>query len=284
MTFVPPSQRVVWTRAEDALLREHYPKGGIAAASAAIPWRTATAIFRRARKLRLYRRRRWTPADDRVLRRMWETDRLSAIARTLDRTEQAVFQRAWELGMSRGIPRGHEYLNTAARRTGFAREQLAKILRWAGVAMHLTESHPSMKRSSHYRYVDTYDVDEAIARWMRTENVTAAARSRRLCEDTLRRWLLEAGHTPPKLRRGQQKPHWRLDGDVIDRVVAARAELETVGEASLRLEISRQVLARWLREAGCVGDARTFRLRREDIDRVVAEHRARPTCRVRRAA
>lgn len=128
--------RKSWSADEDRVLRHAYADGGIEAAQAALPERSACAIYRRAERLGISRRRRWTEADDQRLRKFWDGElSLREIAKRLQRTEATTYWRAQKLGLPLGCPDGWEYLTHAAQRTGYATKQLRPILYWAIVEL-----------------------------------------------------------------------------------------------------------------------------------------------------
>lgn len=214
--------RRAWTPAEDDVLRATY-KRGYRRVQAALPDRARASIFRRMNKLGLYTHRHWTPEETERLRGMWESGdlRLSAMARELGRTPKATYDRAQQLGLSLGLPPGHEYLSDAARRSGYSSTStLRRILKWARVQIHIALSRPTKKpRRAHY--VLPEDVDDAIARWHQTEPLERAAERVGVCGATLRKALLAAGVKEPKRERKQT---WRVHSDDVARAMAARAE------------------------------------------------------------
>ncbi len=198
---------VPWTSREDAIFSAAYSQGGISAAAAALPNRSENAIKHRAGRLGLQRRRRWTAADDQTLRDGWELGwRVSIIAKHLGRTKAATYKRAQDIGLPLGVPDGWEHLSAAAERTGYATQQLRRILRWAGVHMRNALSRPCRSRSGRRQWiVEPEVVDEAVARWHATEPVTTAARRVGVGDELLRGRLLRLG-----LRRPGGKQHLRV--------------------------------------------------------------------------
>jgi hypothetical protein len=236
--------------------------------------------------------RRWTPREDRDLSMSWGLEALSQLARRLGRTPITIYWRARKLGLRLGAPEGMEYLQHAAARAGYTTGQLRRILRAADVTLRCTPSRPDAKRHGRglrpfhrFHYVDPIDVDDAVAAWCRQETTEGAARRHGVCGDTIRRLLLAAGHAPPRRR----KAHWRVDPELVDRLVTAAMGLASVRAHAFRVGVTRQTLAGWLRAADVLGGKRMgveVRLPREVVDRVVAERRAAIGCRApaRRAA
>lgn len=93
-----------WSAEEEDLLRERYAYEG-ARALADVLGRTSTAVKVRAQKLGLrYRWRRWTPAEEEMLRRQWSgpgewDDRLLEVLPRHSRS--SIQRRASELGLTR---------------------------------------------------------------------------------------------------------------------------------------------------------------------------------------
>jgi hypothetical protein len=182
-----------WAPIEDSILRAVYASGGIKDAVVALPERTEAAIYHRAKRLGVQRRRRWTRSDDANLRDLWEQGlRLSAIAKHLGRTKATTYVRAQKIGLRLGCPDGFEHLTTAAKRTGFAPKTLRLIMRWAGKTVRATVSRP-VKATWRRQIVDPLDVDEAVAAWLTTEPVEAAAKRLGICGQSLRDRLERLG-------------------------------------------------------------------------------------------
>lgn len=274
-----------WTVAEDAVLRARYDSEPAELIAASMD-RTLSAVFHRARRLGLKRRRRWTAEDDRCLVALWGAESLPTIARRLGRTRAAVYVRAREIHLECGASTGYEYLTGAAKRTGYTVEQLRVILKAGGVRISRSMSRPSNATRS-FHVVDPYDVDRAVEAWHATELVHPAAVARGIGGDVLRGWLLAAiaeGTEMPKPPK-RFKARWRVPSSVIDAVIARRNELESVARAALRVGVSRQTLTLWLIDAGVPRFAvKPWLVEQQAVDRLVAEHRAAPRRRARRAA
>lgn len=198
--------------------------------------------------------RRWTARDDEQLRTQWGEGSLRSLAAAIGRTELTTYWRARKLGLPRGCPQGLEYLTHAATRVGFATSQLRVILRAAGVRLQRSMSRPTgAKRSFHV--VDPVDVDDAVATWLATEVLEAAAGARGLDGGTLLRALTKAGVEPLKTSRGQRtaKAVRRYATADIERVVAERNRLLSVSAHARRLGVYRVKLAKQLRAVGVLG-------------------------------
>lgn len=278
---------VPWTKAELATLRIAYVSGGIFAARAALPNRTTQAIYRCAQRLKLSRRRRWSPADDRELRALWGdgTIRVDRIAKRIGRSPATTYWRAQKLHLALGAIQGREHISVAARRLGFGTSQIRMILRWAGVRIDRALSRPTRSKKFRTWTVDQHDATTAVERWMKSETVHAAAARLGVLDDTLKAWVCEAGHAPPRRYRA----HWRLMPETFDAAVAAHhariAATESLARAAMRVGVTRETLSVWLREAGLEkGVAKISRVEPAIVDRVAAERFARPTSRVKRRA
>jgi len=183
-----------WSPEEDACLRDAYSTGGIAHAMRALTDRSQASLFHRARRLGLHRRRRWTPGDDLTLEALWgEGLRLTAIAKTLQRTPATTYWRAQKLGMPLGCPEGFEYLSHAADRAGFSTRRLVQILRTYGFKVRTALARPRGVESRRFHIVTPEDVDAAVAAFVKTETPEAAARRRGINADRLRARLARLG-------------------------------------------------------------------------------------------
>jgi hypothetical protein len=161
----------------------------------------------------------WTTADDQRLRFLWGAGHsVAQIARKLGRTPMATYCRARRLGLDCGVPQGWEGLWAATLRSGFATtKQFRAILRWAGVAVHLSLSRPGV-RSWHRHIVETDAVDEAVAKWMAAEPLERAATRRGMCSHTLRARLAKIGLLPPGGKR-----HFRVTDEQVARALGRAA-------------------------------------------------------------
>lgn len=160
--------------------------------------------------------RRWTRRDDSALRLLWGLP-LDSICRELGRTPASLYSRATVLGLRHGVPPEGECPRHAARRTGYAPETLAGILRWARAHGLQVEARRRLSLSSRRRWYDPEQVDAAVAMWLRSETVTAAAERYGVAATTMRRWLCAAGYEPPRSGR-----HWRLMPEDFDAVAGQR--------------------------------------------------------------
>lgn len=188
---------------------------------------------------------------------LWESGwTLPAIARRMQRTPIGCYQRAVGLGLKVGAPDGYEKIEHAARRTGFVAKTLLRVLAIAGVKLHLGLSDPTIKhkyKGGMYRhhYVETEAVDAAISAWLLTEPIAAAARSRGMSDDTLRRWLNKCGWIEPnemgKNGHRRRVPR-RLESAIIDRAAAAylggRIDVDNRAIARLQRKLDRLVQIR----------------------------------------
>lgn len=199
-----------WTTAEDAALRAACAGDGMSTAMATIPDRSRVSIEIRARRMGLTFpevKRRWTEAENALLRDLWSGSDLdlTQISARLRRRPGGVYRHAVEIGLPSGCPDGWEPISAAARRTGFAEVTLRKILAADGVAPRPALCDPLTRRRAvtcRRQIVAPAQVDAAIAAWSEAESVTRAAVRLGLWEKTLRAWLRHAGVKEPK-RRGR---------------------------------------------------------------------------------
>ena len=209
---------VPWSPAEDAVLRERYRHSGAAREVAGQLGRTLHSVYRRAQRLKLRTHARWTREDDRKLRNLWGEYTVAGIAKKLGRTDLATFQHAKEIGLPLGCPSGFEYVWHAAKRTGYPTASLRLILERSGVTIRRTMSRPTPGRKVRpCHFVDPFEVDQAIAAWLRTEPLHSAAKRRGIHAGALARKLAALEGVPPK---PEGKRHWRIPSDVIDRALA----------------------------------------------------------------
>jgi hypothetical protein len=217
----------LWSWAEDEVLRECYLRFGAKRCQVALPGRSLSAIMKRANAIGLLSKRHWSEDDDERLRKLWGAFSLDNIAKRLGRTLNTTYWRAQKLGLQLGVPQGYESLNAAVERTGYVQKQLRAIAEWAGVDIRRTLSRPMKSRSKagrfsyHFCFVDPFDIDEAIAKWLKTEPVETIARRHGIAGETLHRWLVDAGLTPPS----EPKRRWRVDTETADRIVAERMKV-----------------------------------------------------------
>jgi hypothetical protein len=221
----PTTWSKTWSRAEDAVVRARYLSDCCDPISRDLG-RSKSAVFHRARRLGLLKNRRWTQADDAALRYAWGEGTLRYVAKKLGRSPLTTYWRAQKLGLGLGCPDGYEYLTQAAERTGYTSTQLRRILRWAGIKVRRSMSRNPKTVGRVPHFVEPFDVDVAVSRWLSTETVQHAARRYGVSGDTVRRWLEQAGRegyrVPPKPQRF--KAHWRVDSETIDAIVAGRRQ------------------------------------------------------------
>lgn len=101
-----PKRRRRWTGGEDVLIRDGYTQGlSCTRIADTLSGRTPAGVAARARKLGLATYgRRWTQADDDRLRRLAPERSVTAIARALGRTPEAIRRRARRLDLADGVP------------------------------------------------------------------------------------------------------------------------------------------------------------------------------------
>jgi hypothetical protein len=178
---------------------------------------STTALFHRARRIGLKKNRAWTAENDAELRDQWGEYSLAQLSDRLHRTKAALYYRGQLLGLTSKVPRGFEFLTHAADRTGYCTTQLRQILKWAHVKLRLAMGRPTKARSRHFHIVDPFDVDQAIANWLRTEPLFTAATRRGVSVAVVERRLQLVKGVPPK--PGKRK-HWRVPSELIDKALA----------------------------------------------------------------
>lgn len=265
-----------WTADEEALVRAEYRTLGARSLAAKLG-RSFSAVCHRAARLGLQWHTRWTGADDQHLRSEWGEKSVTAIARSMGRTTLAIYERAKILGLTGSLPEGYESLTDARERTGFGSSQIRRICEAHGVAIRPVPSRPRGRRAYRFLMVDAFELDEAIAEWMKRESLNAAARRHGVKAKMLRTALLAVGVQVPERR--SKTEHWRLTEDEVARAVEWIRGTEHVTDAARRLGIYIQTLSVWLEVAGLRQRGAHTRLRKADIDRVVRERLGRPGCR-----
>jgi hypothetical protein len=205
-----------WSDEEDQVLAEAYARGGIYAAREALPHRTERAIFKRAGRAGLKRRPLWTPVEDERLRLLWGDGlTLATIASRIGRPQAGVYLRAQQLGLTSAAPQGFEYLWDAARRVGFSKETLVRILRAGGKTIYPAPSRPLGREAAfHRRIVQPTDVDDAVAAWLKTERANTAARRLGIDGQALRNRLARLGLATSRAA------HLRLTDEQLDQANA----------------------------------------------------------------
>lgn len=214
-----------------------------------------SGVFRAAEPAELAPRhkKRWTEEERGIVRAGWGIRPLSEIARATGRSESAVYDEAVvHMRLGGGRAQGFEYIAEAARRVGYSRNALLRILRWAHVNIWQAVSKPG----SHYRnarMVDPYDVDQAVKAWCETETLSCASRRYGFAAELIREQLEAAeGRGEIKLPARRAGNHWRIPSVDIDKAMEDYLHREDIAEAAARHGLGRKILARWLREAGVV--------------------------------
>jgi hypothetical protein len=256
-----------YTMAEDDAIRAGYLADGAQVVADRLG-RTAVSLMHRARRIGVLSHRRWTAEDDRRLRVHWGQETVEALSARIGRTPATTYWRAQKLGLDLGCQQGMEYLTSAAVRCGFSTAQLRRILGRAGVQLRAAMSRPSGAARG-YQVVDSFDVDEAVAAWLKTETLESAGQRVGFSAEALRRMLLASGEELPPLPRA--KKHWRVPIETVDRVVARWFATESVEQAARRLRMRPHRLRRWLARVGYKADcSRGWRLPRETADAAAA--------------
>jgi len=196
-------ERTPWKTTEHAILREHYPVGGIEACEERLPHRTRGAIFQQARRLGLrapksqprskpYETNEWIDAQ---IRRVYEAglkpgDR-NRLSRALRRPAWWITRRAVELGVSTGKANSdwsREEVQIVEETLELTPRVVSNKLRAAGYSRTPTAIVVKRKRLGLRQYRDTYTARE-LAELMGIR-----------CQKTVGRWI-ESGMLKAK-RRG----------------------------------------------------------------------------------
>jgi transposase-like protein len=176
---------------------------------------SSSALKRQLRQHSPRTRSPWLQQDDDMLTLLVQSGAsVGEMRRALNRDESALYKRAVHLGIGVGCPPETELAQTAARRSGFAASAFARIMEWAEV-----KAGKSFSRGAGRKCYEVANVDEAVARWLRTETVNAAALRLGVPTSTLLRWLREEGILPTgRLSRTMH----RVESALLERVVQAR--------------------------------------------------------------
>ena len=179
--------------------------------------RSCPSVYNRSSRLGLLTKRRWTHAEDLRLEFDWGAP-VAALAAELHRSEESVHRRALKLGIA-GIPSGGERISASVKRCGFKRDQLKRILKWAGVELHPVLP-TGMRKKQRRQWVEKTDCDDAIAKWASSETVQRAAIRIGISWPTVVRRLERGGLNVEKYRCGCTI---RIPSDVLDGVAAKAA-------------------------------------------------------------
>jgi hypothetical protein len=281
--LLPPPAR--WSKEDDALVQKLFITGGYQACFAAFPNRSKIGVQKRIRKAKLTKRKFWTEKDDCYLSGSWGFISTPMIAKKLGRTLMAIQQRVNRLKLGTALKseegKEPELYEAAAKRTGYHKPTLERILKFSNVSIHRVQS-----RSPHYNgdlgrfYVYKEDVDSAITRWLSTEMVKPAARRHRVSSPLLMECLKRSGELDEKTMR--MWPQWRVPTELIDRVIEEWKSKETLESASHRIGVMAATLKGWLEMYGVpIATGKNF-LNPSDVDMAVNAHLARTAGRCRK--
>lgn len=177
----PPRQRRFWTAKEETLLRQNYPRGGLALAVAVLPHRDEGAIYQRAAKLGLrspragqFRSERYQGSAfiDEMIRRTYQgtprKNMVADLARVINRPRWWVGKRATYMGLK--APRTKEpawtpaEIDIATRLAARRPENIRKALVRAGFTRSETSIVVKLKRLG----ISRVDPDNYTARGLAT--------------------------------------------------------------------------------------------------------------------
>lgn len=194
---LPPGGRL-WTTAEEEILRKHYRRRGPAWCAEQLR-RTPASVCKRAEMLKLYRHsRRWTAAEDGILRREWgEVGERRLRAMLPGRRSTAIARRAEFLRLAHPA-QGMETVKAAMERVGMNRKQFRRVLAEAGVRViqRVRGSGVRAENRGQYRWCCVYpdEVTAAVEAWLARgrETLTCPEAADRcdVSEATMRRALL----------------------------------------------------------------------------------------------
>lgn len=156
-------------------------------------------------------RRVWTREELATIELRWGVESLDSLCRRLGRGREAVYRRAYELGLLRRDS-GIKTAEQLAQAFGVHRSTVARAMEWAG----LRPLAPWRRAARNEVWTSTrYDFDaarEAFERWLAAETMAAAAERHGKCEGWVRRRLMAAGVYVA--RTGHRYP-----AEVVDRAV-----------------------------------------------------------------
>lgn len=219
------------------------------------------------------RSRPWTAEEKATLVRMIGVVSLPALAKLVDRSQTSVEWQCRRLGLGpKDVVQGHETVTEAARRLGVSRAHMCAAVRFARVHQKTLRFVPREARTRIKRtYFEIDALDSALAAYRESETMNQASARIGVHYHALSRWLTNAGY-PRAVGKGR---FWRIDRAIVDAVVAAHFQAETLNQAAARLGIWPRSLARRLRKTGIVkGTIRYWELAPAVVDDVVAQWRA----------
>lgn len=230
--------------------------------------------------------RRWTPEESARLTDLWGVVDSAEVCLSIGRSWDAILKQSEVLGLPSGLPSGMVTMLEAEKILGHNRASLANIAQRNGVEVR-PHPCPRTRGSRHggvrWRCVNLDALRTAVEREDReTETVHAAALQRGIPDETLRRWLREAGLIPPC---DGDKAYRRVASADVDRVVAARQTLELTTTAAKRVNVNVSTLQLWLRKSGLrkpKAHGRSPWLDPRAVDDVVARNRMNAMVNTRR--
>ena len=142
------SKQTVWSDEEVRILKQMYPSHTFEEISDSID-RTASAIFGKAQKLKLKKRKLWTKKEDSFLRRFHGKKSRAELGRILGRTVQAIGQRAKKFGITHETVRWtkRECYMLIKRYPKMQTQGLAKLLGRSSVAISIKAGHLRIKKN-----------------------------------------------------------------------------------------------------------------------------------------
>lgn len=280
---VPPPNGEPWTPAQVERLKKLVKEKPRKQVYEAFPKRTVAAVRAKIKELKINTKKWWKEDEDARLLRLWGVLPFPTICKALNRSPLSVYCRAVHvLKLKGGCPPGWETVTKASVRYKCSVYLVRKVLKDANIepihpytiskARTVNADGGSEGLRGAHNIVRVEDVDSAFAVYNTYETVNAAAARHCVYERDLRQWLKESGHVAPP-----RKQRWVLPKYVFDDVVkVVESTYEKIGDASARVGVSNTALRGWFKEAGISYDP--FRMKKADVDRIVAAKRADPNC------
>jgi hypothetical protein len=209
---------VPWTETEKGVMRASYLKVGMKAMLKRLPGRSRSSILSKAYSMGLKKRRHWTDKEASWLRSNWGVEPMDTLCARLRRSRASVHWKAEKIGLKVGAPEGWETITAAARRSGYAVSSLRNILAWADAKIILAY-HATRQTKCRRMIVESFDVDDAVERWLASEYLHSAAKARRMGDRTLLQMMLACGGKMTRMKKAKGHGWWRAETREWDRAV-----------------------------------------------------------------
>jgi hypothetical protein len=207
-----------WTADELEILRTRYNEDGPEAVAKAVG-RTAKAVKYKAYKEKIIEIKRryvrsyklWTEEEENRLRWDWGTIPLSKIARSMNRTERSVYDRAKQLGLKMGCPPGWVRISHAAEKIGIDKKSLIRLLKEENVPIKKSWSFPIKNKKYSFLVVE---FDLAVEAWERRSSKYQLSVMAKICgvsRTQLKMLMIASGAKPP----AKNVPWWVSPDDAF---------------------------------------------------------------------